>query len=221
MDNYNQNKRLKSLNYKTQAQYLKEQKNNYFTRKNTIREESRGMALYALQQQLKCAGIDVSGWGKGSAKTLEHLQREIESGETVLITDKQGRLLRKVEVVSGNIFYISPDGKRYRLREYEQVFKDGRKRTRNLGEAVSEKMKPNEDPIDAMIRGVREELGIEGKISLTETGVDKQLLSSPSYPGLQSQYIRHMFEVILNDQQFRPDGYVEEQDDKNTYFIWE
>ena len=88
-------------------------------------------------------------------------------------------------------------------------------------QAVSEKIKPDEDPKDAMIRGMREELGIEGEISLTETGADEQLLSSPSYPGLQSQYICHKFEATLNDQQFKPAGYVEEQEDKSTYFIWE
>ncbi|GIW62422.1 MAG: hypothetical protein KatS3mg091_837 [Patescibacteria group bacterium] len=184
-------------------------------------EQSKKDALSILRQQLESAGIDVSEWGKGQAKTLAHLQKEIESGETVLVKGEQGELLRRVLVCGADIFYISPDGKKYRLKEYKQVFKDGRERRRNLGQAVSEKMKPGEDPENAMIRGVREELGIEGEISLVETGVEEQLLSSPSYPGLQSQYIRHIFEITLNDQQFKPEGYLEEQDDKITYFVWE
>ena len=177
--------------------------------------------INALRQQLQGAGINVSEWGKGQAKTLEHLQDEITSGETVLVTGEQGELLRKVVVGGADIFYTSPEGKKYRLKEDRQIFKDGRERRRDLGQAVSEKMKPNEDPKTAMIRGVREELGMQGEIFLTETGVDEQLLSSPSYPGLQSQYIRHKFEAMLNDQQFKPDGYVEEQKDKSTYFVWE
>jgi len=184
-------------------------------------EKSNESVLYVLRQQLEGAGINVSEWGKGQAKTLAHLQKEIKSGETVLVTGEQGELLRKVVVGGVDIFYVSPDGKKYRLKEDKQIFKDGRERKRDLGQAVSEKMKPKEDPKDAMIRGVREELGIEGEISLTETGADEQLLSSPSYPGLQSQYIRYKFEAMLNDQQFKSNGYVEEQDDKSTYFVWE
>ncbi|MCL5733095.1 MAG: hypothetical protein M1334_00310 [Patescibacteria group bacterium] len=184
-------------------------------------EKSDESSLYLLRRRLEDAGIDVSEWGKGQAKTLAHLQKEIESGETFLVARERGKLLRKVLVGAADIFYISPDGKKYRLKEDRQVFKDGRERKRDLGQAVSEKIKPDEDPKDAMIRGVREELGVEGYISLIETGVDEQQLSSYSYPGLQSQYIRHKFEATLNDRQFKSDGYIEEQQDKSTYFIWE
>lgn len=184
-------------------------------------KNKKDLAIEALEQQLQEAGIDVSRWGWGEAKTLEHLQKEIENGETILVIGEKGELLRMVVVCGADIYYVSPDGKRYRLKEEKQVFKDGRERKRDLGQAVSEKMKPDEDPRDAMIRGIREELGIQGDISLVQTGTDEQLLSSPSYPGLQSQYIRHKFEAILDKSQFRPEGYKEEQKDKTTYFIWE
>jgi hypothetical protein len=184
-------------------------------------EKSNELILNALRQQLESAGIDLSEWGEGQTKTLTHLQREIENGETVLITSEKGELLRRVVVSSADIFYFSPAGKKYRLKEDKQVFKDGRERKRDLKQAVSEKVKLNEDPKNTIIRGMREELGIEGEISLTETGIDEQLLSSFSYPGLQSQYIRHKFETILTDQQFKFDGYIEKQEDKSTYFVWE
>lgn len=174
-----------------------------------------------MKQQLEGAGINVSEWGKRQTKTLAHLQKEIERGEAALITGEQGELLRRVVVGGVDIFYSLPDGKKYRLKEDKQVFKDGRERRRVFGQAVSEKIKPDEDPKNAMIRGIREELGIEGEISLTETGADEKLRSSLSYPGLQSQYIRYWFEATLKDQQFKPDGYIEEQEDKSTYFIWE
>ena len=82
-------------------------------------------------------------------------------------------------------------------------------------------MKPNENPREAMLRGVKEELGIDGEINLTETEVGEKLIISPSYPGLQSQYVTYKFEAILNVKQFNPDGYIEEQSDKTTYFTWE
>ena len=184
-------------------------------------EKTNELALNTLKQQLEGAGIDTFLYGTGQAKTLAHFQKEIESGETVLIIGKEGELLRKVVVGVADVFYVSPEGKKYRLKEDRQVFKDGRERRRDSGQAVSEKMKPDENPNDAMIRGIREELGIEGEIILAETGADEQLLTSPSYPGLQSQYIRHKFEAVLNQEQFREDGYVEKQPDKSTYFVWE
>ena len=184
-------------------------------------EETNEFALNALRQRLERVGIDVSSWGRGQAKTLEHLQKEIDSGETVLTVGKENELLRKVVVGGADVCYVSPEGKRYRLKEEKQGFKDGRERRRDLGQAVFEKMKPDEDPKEAMTRGIREELGVEGEIILTEVGTVEQLLSSPSYPGLQSQYIRHKFEILLKDEQFKPEGYVEEQSDKSTYFVWE
>jgi len=185
-----------------------------FERKNEIITDT-------LKKQLEQAGIDTSVWGSGEAKTLAHLQKEIESGETVIITGEKGELLRKVVVVGADIYYESPDGTKYHLKEDRQVFKDGRERQRDFDQAVSEKMKPDEDPKNAMIRGIQEELGIIGEINLTEVGIDEQIITSPSYPGLQSQYIRHKFRAELNDSQFNPKGYVEEQSDKSTYFIWE
>lgn len=179
------------------------------------------MATNALKKQLESAGIDTAGWGTGEAKTLAHLQKEIESGETILITGEAGKLLRRVTVGGVDIYYECPDGKKYRLKEARQVFKDGRERCRDLGQAVSEKMKLNENPKGAMVRGIREELGISGQIALTETGIDEQTITSPSYPGLQSQYTRYKFRAVLNDEQFNPGGYIEEQSDKSTYFIWE
>lgn len=178
-------------------------------------------ALQLLQKQLQNAGVDTSKWGTGQTKTLAHLQKEIESGETVLVVKENGKILRRVVVGGADIHYISPDGKKYRLKEEKQVFRDGRERRRDLGNAVSEKMKPDENPKEAMARGIAEELGIEGGVSLTETGTDEHFIESPSYPGLQSQYVTYKFQVTLNDQQFNPDGYVENQSDKSTYFVWE
>jgi len=44
---------------------------------------------------------------------------------------------------------------------------------------------------------------------------------SQSYPGLKSKYKGHVFNCTLIDSQYKPEGYVEVQKDKSTYFIWE
>lgn len=184
-------------------------------------ENKEHLATEALQKLLADAGIDTSLWGKGEAKTLAHLQKEIENGETVLVAGEKGELLRKVMFGGADVYYQSPDGKKYRLKEEKQVFKDGRERHRDLGHAVSEKMKPSEDSRTAMIRGIQEELGISGEVALTQIGTDEEKITSFSYPGLESQYVRHKFLAILSDTQFKPEGYVEDQPDKSTYFVWE
>ena len=183
--------------------------------------ENKEIAIENLRIQLENAGINTAEWGTGQAKTLAHLQKEISGGVTILVTGETGELLRKVIVGGADIYYTSPEGKKYRLKEEKQIFKDGRERRRDLGQAVSEKMKPGEEPKEAMARGIQEELGISGEIPLTEAGVDDQTITSPSYPGLKSQYINYRFKAVLNDMQFKPEGYIEEQSDKSTYFIWE
>jgi hypothetical protein len=179
------------------------------------------ISLDELKNILKRGGIDFSQWGKGGTKTLNHLQKEIENEECALIIGKQGEVLREVVIARANIFYISKEGKKYRLKEEKQVFKDGRERRRNLKYSLNEKVKFGENIKEAMIRGIKEELGIEGDLSLKETGIEEETEDSPSYPGLKSHYIYHNFEVSLNDQQFNPNGYIEDQEDKTTYFIWE
>lgn len=179
-----------------------------------------GAAISSLRAQLENAGISTSEWGKGEAKTLRHLVQELEEGECSLTADEQGALTRTVVVGGANVLYTSSEGQRFQLIEEKQVFKDGRERKRDLGCAVSEKMKPGEDPTDAMVRGIREELGLSGEISISYEGQGEKTILSPSYPGLTSRYLNHRFTVILQDSHYNPAGYVEVQSDKSTYFVW-
>ena len=179
-----------------------------------------GAAISSLRAQLEGAGISTSEWGKGEAKTLRHLVQELQEGECSLIADEQGALTRTVVVGGANVLYTSSEGQLFQLIEEKQVFNDGRERKRDLGSAVSEKMKPGEDPTQAMVRGIREELGISGDISISYEGHSEKTILSPSYPGLLSRYLNHKFTVTLQDSQFNPHGYVEVQSDKSTYFVW-
>ena len=179
-----------------------------------------GTAIAALRSELEGAGISTAEWGRGEAKTLRHLVQEIECGECTL-RDVEGTLTRTVVVGGADVLYDSRDGQRYRLIEEKQVFADGRERKRDLGQAVSEKMKPDEDPTEAMIRGIREELGISGDVVISYHGESQRTLLSPSYPGLVPRYLNHKFTVFLQDEQFNPYGYVEKQSDKSTYFVWQ
>lgn len=175
-----------------------------------------------LNLQLEKAGIDVSSWGTGGYKTLKHLLNEIETQDTILTTDTNGELLRKIEVVGAAIFYFSDDGKKYSLKEEKQIFIDGRERRRPAinGQSVFEKKRPDENSKQAMIRGIQEELGLLGGINLEQTDMYHKIEDSDSYPGLNTDSTLYMFDSILTQEQFSPDGYIEEQSDIITYFTW-
>jgi len=175
-----------------------------------------------LKSKLETFGIDISAWGTGGYKTLDHLTKEIECQEVFLNVNENSELIRISEVVAATIFYTHDDGKKYCLREEKQVFFDGRERVRSsAGQSVFEKMQLGEDPTEAMLRGISEELGIVGSMLLNYVDKVENIADSKSYPGLQTKSTTHLFEAILNSEQFHPQGYREEQPDKVTYFIWE
>lgn len=143
---------------------------------------------------------------------------EIQQGET-LLAEKKGKLLRKVQVASINVYYKDGDRK-YKLIEDHQEFADGRTRKRSMEGSVSEKMKPGENPKVAATRGIREELGIQGDIKIKGAGKSEKEITSPSYPGLSSKYVTHKFETILTPDQYSAEGYIEDDGKKKTFFVW-
>lgn len=175
--------------------------------------------LNSLKDYLLKFNIPLGEWGKGYAKTLNHLLDEIKSKECVL--KEEGVLVREIEFVMCQIFYYS-EGTTLKLVEEKQVFLDGRTRVRKKESSVSEKMKIGEDPKESLIRGIEEELGIfleEDQIEELK-GIDEEE-ESDSFPGLMTRYKGHSFNCFLNKSQFNPEGYIETQKDKKTYFIWE
>lgn len=182
--------------------------------------ESRFTTAEALCGYLKAHDIDTSAWGSGGTKTLDHLLKEIQDGESVLVKGDEGRLLRKTLVAKADVYYKDTKGQLYRLKETKQVFVDGRERVRNS--FLMEKMKPDENPLISIKRGVKEELGIDEEgFTVEPIDVADEIVDSPSYPGLKTWYILHRFKVVLSEDQVKPEGYTEKQVDKQTYFAWE
>ncbi len=175
--------------------------------------------LRNLEKYLLDFNIPLDQWGKGYAKTLDHLLSEIQSGECKII-EEGNTLLREIEFVMCEIFYYEGETL-LKLIEEKQVFNGGRTRIRDKESSVSEKMIIGEDPIESLIRGIEEELGIsieESQIQ-PEKGIEK-IEVSQSFPGLMTKYNGHNFTCFLNESQYNPKGYIEIQKDKRTYFIW-
>ena len=176
--------------------------------------------------------IPVERWvlGQNGAKTINHLTKELLSGESILVEEvlEDGRriLKRCLRVVSAEIYYVDAAGISYHLVEDRQEFKNGNppKRRSNVG-SMSEKMKPNEEhPNLALVRGMQEELQInlsESQYYPDQARSKKEYKYSDAYPGLLSEYSIFKYNVRLNQDQYQPAGYQEEQKDKTTYFVWE
>ena len=174
-----------------------------------------------LESKLKEYNIPYENWGKGYAKTVNHLLDELKNDECAII-DEQGYIIRYIEFVGVRVFYKDKSGVKYQLKEDRQVFKDGRERRRTMQSSVAEKMKFGEDADLSAVRGIKEELGID--IDPNQLIKRRDLFydgGSQSYPGLKSKYKGHVFNCTLIDSQYKPEGYVEVQKDKSTYFIWE
>lgn len=164
--------------------------------------------------------VPIDYWGTGKAKTVEHLLDELNNDECTII-DEGGYLVRYIEFVGVMIYYIDKEGNTHVLKEDKQEFKDGRTRKRSMVASVTEKMKFGEDPLMSAIRGVKEELGI--KLSNDQLTKMRDLSydgGSQSYPGLKTKYKGHQFTCFLTDAQFKPNGYIEVQKDKSTFFVW-
>jgi len=172
-----------------------------------------------LNEYLSRTGINTEAWGTGTAKTIEMLWTEIESGETVLVESPEG-LTRQLTVCVADVHYMDDCGNKFFLIEAIQVFNDGRVRRREFGHSVSEKRKTNENEKKAIERGLREELGLEGKIAMSQPVITRRSKNSASYPNLPTQYVYHIFRVDLRTEQYQEDGYIERAPDLTSYFVW-
>lgn len=176
-------------------------------------------SLDELRNNLIEHGVPVDSWGTGHAKTLNHLYKEIKDGECRL-SDEGEYLVRHIEFVAIKVYYRKEE-EVYFLKEDRQEFKDGRIRKRNMPSSVSEKMKSGEDPLVSAIRGIEEELGF--RVESSQLSKRRDIIydgGSVSYPGLTAKYKGHQYTCYINEEQFSPNGYVEIQKDKKTFFSW-
>lgn len=183
----------------------------------------------ALKDVLLSAGLPVGTWGDGPTKTYEDLWKEIADGESELAhpstqdeLNQWGEVIRVTNVLGIDVYHQDENGRLFRLREEKQLFKDGRgERRRELMTSLGEKIKADEDKASAVIRAVQEELGISS-VQGVEQGEQTEIWkSTPTYPELSSKLNIYKYSVLINPMDFRREGYVEDQDSKQTFFVWD
>jgi hypothetical protein len=134
-----------------------------------------------LQNWLKSLPIELEAWNIRQSKSVEHLFAEISNGECYLQIQPPLRVVSVVQVLVTN-------GELY-LLELEQELDDKRKRKRNI--PPSEKMKADENCLDAARRCLIEELGVNHDdivIKSKDCKASTRYRKSHSYPGLKTKY---------------------------------
>lgn len=175
-----------------------------------------------LPSYLVSFGIPIQSWGSGDAKTILHLQNELQENDCELIV-VNGKLIRRVSFVNISVT-AEFDGSLHNLVEKKQVFDEGTKnervrmRTRIEG-SVKEKIHISEDPTEAATRAIGEELGIDNTFPKLISSKDIEE-ESPSYPGLPTQYHAYYYQVTLEGKQININGYKELRNGITSYFVW-
>ena len=173
--------------------------------------------------------VDPLLYWKWKAKDLEDLFMESQEWESILyINEDTYEIIREVHAINADVLYEHPTQWGLELYEQIQVFRikpwdDLRYRIRETPAAMMEKHKSNESAVDSMIRWMKEELRIDVSSSQYREALErsKNLKNeSPSFPWIQTIYKIKSFDVLLNDEQFHPWWYVENQEKKSTIFKW-
>jgi hypothetical protein len=166
--------------------------------------------------------IPLESWGMNGAKTVDHLLDELNEGETLLVEDgKTGRLIREFSFLAIVVLHKDKNDT-YQLIEEKQIFSDGSQRVRLSEISVGEKIKYGIENVgEAITRALEEELGIKkGFNVLKKDEVLVEEVDSKSYPGLKSHRNRYNVVVEIDSSEYKPEGYMEVQKDKTTYFVW-
>ncbi len=172
--------------------------------------------LYAMLAQ---HNVDMFGWGEGNAKTVDDLLQEVLEGESVLQTGSDG-LTRVVNIVKMHIFEMGRP-ERGNLVEVSQKLPDGR--VRMLNKKPAGKIKIGEKAAQALVREVKEELGIgEDQYSHSLYLVDSEEVPSKSYPRLRCLYHIYHFNInIYPGSLVLQDEFVTtEEDGTELTFMW-
>lgn len=173
-----------------------------------------------IKRLLAFHGIDVSDYGKGEAKTLDHLTREVIDGEAALTVNENGELRRDIRIVAIHVLHQDSVGNWWELYESAQEFKDGRKRIRELPQSLSEKLVGDESTDDAVLRALEEELDIHDPLVASyELGESALSRISQSYPGLMTCTKINEYVAVLNSDSVK-EAYKEAQADKTTTWLW-
>jgi len=181
-------------------------------------------------QQLRDHNIDTTKFGQGSAKSLQQMATEVQSGSTVLMLDAahHKKLVRVVDVV---LLRICPPGCKTKfLVETGEKFPDGRQR--NILRLPGTKKEPHHNSKQTAEKIATEMLNLGGaKITFdfTQKEIFEEQEESPSYPGVQTVYRKEVIEGTLagdpknyigSNFKGAKDWFHQDKTGNTKYFAW-
>lgn len=151
----------------------------------------------ALKDYLEAHHVDISAFGKNHAKTLGDLTSELIRGESVLMRQADGSIIRVVDVV---LLQIRRPEFGLVLMQVAEEFTDGKRENNRM--LPGGKRRPDEHPFLAAQRIARSQLNVDPnylKFDMDACAVSEDSGDSLSYPGLRTLYRKRVLEGELDD----------------------
>mmetsp|Transcript_16583 Transcript_16583/g.38828 ORF Transcript_16583/g.38828 Transcript_16583/m.38828 type:complete len:1285 (-) Transcript_16583:107-3961(-) len=147
-------------------------------------------------------GVDINKFGQGSAKSLEELYQEVGVQKKSMLSEEHGKLVRRLELVRINLCSKDPKGQDRMLRLSTEIMEDGRMRTRNqkLAQVVVDSAYWKDVMKECFKHKLRVPDDLQNQVfNLDMKWVKTEVMSSPSFPGLETKYLTHEVRVYVTD----------------------
>jgi len=150
-----------------------------------------------LFQYLTDNNVDVSKWGEGTARSVAEFSEELVKGESALLRQESGRIVRVVDIVVLKLVKTSADGSTQVLREVEEKVSS---KTSALDRLPATKRRADEHPFAAARRMISKYLHMDNNtvtLDPDDVKVSQEEQESTSYPGLLSLYRKRYMQAVV------------------------
>lgn len=154
-----------------------------------------GLEEAELRKYLESNKVDISEFGKGQSKTLKDISAELIKGESSLMVQKDGKVIRTVDVVVLKLVHSLTNSI---LVQAEQTFSDGTKTS--LKRLPGAKRRPDENQFLTARRVLKRQLKVEENHVTLDAGnvvVTEEEKDSLAYPGLHTIYRKRIISASL------------------------
>jgi len=154
-----------------------------------------GLEEAELRKYLESNKVDISKFGVGQSKTLKDISAELIKGESSLMVQKDGKVIRTVDVVVLKLVHSLTNSI---LVQAEQTFSDGTKAT--LKRLPGAKRRPDENQFLTARRVLKRQLKVEENHVTLDAGnvvVTEEEKDSLAYPGLHTIYRKRIISASL------------------------
>lgn len=152
-----------------------------------------------LFQYLTDNNVDVTKWGEGTARSVAEFSEELVKGESALLRQDSGRIVRVVDIVVLKLVKTHADGSTLVLREVEEKVSS---KASTLDRLPATKRRADEHPFAAARRMISKHLHMDNNtvtLDPDDVKVSQEEQESTSYPGLLSIYRKRYMQAMVND----------------------